>query len=55
MLELIVAQKVGVGERRKTTKAMQKIYSSSFLKLELVMVVLEHQHLVAKGLSKLQK
>lgn len=59
MLELVVAQKVGRwgwgGETNKTTKAMQKIYSSSFLKLELVRVVVEHKHLLAKGLSRLRK
>lgn len=60
MLELVVAQKVGRwggGGTNKTTKAMQKIYSSSFLKLELVRVVVEHkhQHLLAKGLSRLRK
>lgn len=60
MLELIVAQKVGSwrGKQNKPTKAMQNIYSSSFLKLELgIRVVVEHkhQHLLAKGLSRLRK
>lgn len=60
MLELTVAQKVGRwrGKQNKTTKAMQNIYSSSFLKLELgIRVVVEHkqQHLLAKGLSRLRK